>query len=109
MTPELLKMSENTDGIHELLRSARPSPPLPPGFRDAVWRRIDRLAATDEPPPARWLLVLASRLLHPRWALGGLACALVLGASLGFSEGRRIARDTAQARYVAAVAPETIR
>ena len=102
-------MAEHTDGIDELLRSARPSPPLPPGFRDAVWRRIDQTEGTANARPDRWLVVLACRLFQPRWAIGGLACALVLGASLGLYEGRRIARDTVQARYLATVAPATIR
>ena len=75
-------MAEPTDGIDELLRSARPVPPLPPGFRDAVWRRIDvvRLVLTLI---VLMPLTLLSVALVWSW-LGGIAFLLLFGALAGW-------------------------
>lgn len=96
------------DDLSGMLREARPQLELPPRFADAVWRRIRR---TEElPRPTHdWLARLVSRLLCPQWAVAGLTATLVLGATLGTLQGQRSAREMAQTRYLASVAPEIVR
>ncbi len=103
-------MHDNAEkGIQGLLRAARPFRPLPPGFRTAVWRRIDRPEASDDQLAIGWRRMLSDFSWRPRWVLGGVACALIAGASLGISDGRRLAHDTLRQRYVETIAPDAIR
>jgi hypothetical protein len=93
-----------------LLREARVSPALPPRFQESVWRRIEEAEA---PAPAAahatWLEVLAALVLRPRFALA-MAVALIAGGALfGVREGSQIAKQDAQARYLAVVAPNSLR
>ena len=92
-----------------LLRESRESPSLPPHFRDSVWRRIEQ---GEEPDSLRagfaWLDGLAARLLRPGFALACLTAVLVAGALLGVAQGTNLAKQEAQARYLAAVAPNPL-
>ncbi len=93
-----------------LLRASRVAPSLPPRFQEGVWRRIEDPAA-----PAKttggivWLDALAALVLRPRLALATAAVLMVAGALLGVRNGSQMARQDAQARYLAAVAPNSLR
>jgi len=93
-----------------LLRASRVSPELPPRFHEGVWRRIEKAAA-----PAKsnggiaWLDALAALVLRPRLALATAAVLMVAGALLGVRDGNQMAHQDAQARYLAAVAPHSLR
>ena len=89
-----------------LLRESRVSPALPPRFQEGVWRHIEEAEA-----PARatgglgWMNALAALVLRPRLALATAAVLVVAGATFGVHEGSQMAKQDAQARYLAAVAP----
>jgi hypothetical protein len=104
-------MDENMNSIDAklsaLLRESRLSPPLPPRFQENVWRRIEDAAA-----PARaesWLEDLAALILRPKFAFAGAAILLVAGVLLGTQAGSETVRHDAQARYLASVAPDSLR
>ena len=101
--PDDLKLAER-------LREARPSPPLPPRFQEAVWRRIENAQekAIAEISPT-WLDLLAALILRPRFAMVTATILIVAGASLGVYKGVDLARRDAQARYVVSVAPNSLR
>lgn len=96
--------------LGELLRSARPQAELPPGFSNAVWRRIER---ANQPSHGRSLAdsldLLVGWLLRPRFALALAAVMMISGTIAGISNAgvntNRIARD----RYVASVNPPDLR
>lgn len=90
-----------------LLREARISPALPPRFQEAVWRRIESAEA-----PAKsnsWLDALAALVLRPRFAYATAAALVLAGVLLGAHQDAQAARQEAQARYLAAVAPASLR
>ena len=93
-----------------LLRESRVFPSLPPRFQENVWRRIE-----DAEAPARlgesitWLEALVALMLRPRFAYAALAALMLAGVSLGAYSGAQSARHDAEARYVAAVAPNPLR
>jgi len=91
--------------LRALLREARPAPSLPPRFEENVWRRIERAEAAD----ASWLDVVARWLMRPRLALAAVAVVAILGLGLGWQDGYQLARHDAQIRYLAAVAPSSLR
>jgi hypothetical protein len=91
--------------LRALLRESRLAPELPPGFQNAVWRRIERA----DTPAADWLDALASWFLRPRRAFVTAAAMLVLGISLGIAQGAGRANDLAKARYVDSVSPPALR
>jgi hypothetical protein len=96
--------------LSALLRESRPAPDLPPGFPDAVWRRIERAEAPAVVPPAAdWLDHLAAWFLRPGRAFAMAAVLLVLGISLGIAEGATHAKDLARARYLDSVSPPSLR
>ena len=105
-------MNENLNSpedasLRALLREAKPVPALPPRFQQNVWRRIE-----DADAPAKsdsWLDVLAGLILQPRLAIAAAVALILAGAVLGTYAGTHAARQDAQARYVAAVAPTAIR
>jgi hypothetical protein len=92
-----------------LLRASRPAPALPPRFQEGVWRRIEEAEA---PAPSvggiAWLDTLAAFVLRPRLALATAVVLIVAGALLGVREGSQVAKRDAQARYLAAVAPNSL-
>ena len=96
--------------LNALLRESRPAPPLPPRFQEAVWRRIEREEAEASSGfwPA-WLDQFVERLLRPRFALAGVTALLAAGVLVGAAVGIVAAKQAAQERYLAAVAPNQIR
>jgi hypothetical protein len=56
-----------------------------------------------------WLDALAALVLRPRLALATAAVLMVAGALLGVRDGNQMAHQDAQARYLAAVAPHSLR
>ncbi len=100
MKPEDTKLSA-------LLRQSRVSPVVPPRFQENVWRRIE-----NAPAPAKsgsWLDAFAGLLLRPRFAYAAVAALMLAGALLGAHQGAQMAKQDAQARYVAMVAPNPLR
>jgi len=96
--------------LHALLHEARPVPDLPPGFENAVWRRIERAEALAvERRTVNWLDRLAEWFLRPGRALASAAIMIVLGISLGIAEGATHAKDLARERYVDSVSPPSLR
>jgi hypothetical protein len=96
--------------LRALLRESRPAPELPPGFQDAVWRRIERAeVSAARPTAADWLDRLAAWILRPRRALAAAAAMLLLGISLGIAQGASHANDLARQRYVNSVSPPVLR
>jgi hypothetical protein len=98
----------NDAKLSALLRHARATPSLPPRFREGVWRRIEE-SETPAVATHNWLEALASWVLRPRFALAAAVVLIAAGSVLGVSEGRQSARLDAQTRYVASVAPNTLR
>ena len=91
-----------------LLREARTSPALPPRFQENVWRRIED---ADAPAisPVSWLESLVALVLRPRFAYAAVAALMLGGILLGAHSGSQTARLGAEARYVASVAPDSLR
>jgi hypothetical protein len=103
------KENQNPDDVRlgALLRASRPSPSLPPRFQETVWRRIEEAEA-----PAKfdsWLDALAALVLRPRFAFATVSALVLAGAFLGAYNGTQVARQDAQAQYLAAVAPNPLR
>ena len=92
-----------------LLRESRVSPALPPRFQEGVWRRIEEADAPGKSNGIAWLDALAALVLRPRFALATAAVLMVAGALLGVRNGSQMAHQDAQARYLAAVAPNSLR
>ena len=96
--------------LRVLLRESRPEPELPPGFQNAVWRRIERAELpAPAPPAADWLEAFAAWFLRPRRAFATAAVVLLLGLSLGIARGASHATDLAKARYLDSVSPPALR
>jgi hypothetical protein len=100
-------MSPDDTKFCEVLRAARPSPSLPPRFQENVWRRIEEAAAPAK--SGSWLDALAALVLRPRFAYATVATLVLTGVFLGTYQGAQTARQDAQARYVAMVAPNPLR
>ncbi len=90
-----------------LLRASRPSPSLPPRFQEGVWRRIEDAAAPVK--PESWLDALAMLVLRPRFAFATVSALVLAGVLLGTYNGSQVARQEAQAHYLAVVAPNSLR
>src|ERR1035441_5028846 len=90
--------------LRALLRESRPAPDLPPGFQDAVWRRIERTEAPAAARPAAdWLNHLAAWFLRPGRAFATAAVMLVLGLSLGIAQGASRGEGLVKALFFASV------
>lgn len=100
-------MKSNDAELSALLRESRVSSSLPPRFQESVWRRIE--AAESPVKSESWLDALAALVLRPKLAFVTAAILLFAGVSLGTHEGSQTARQDAQARYLAAVAPNSLR
>jgi hypothetical protein len=103
--------AETSDAkLNALLRESRVSPALPPRFQEGVWQRIEEAGAPAKSAGGiTWLDALATWVLRPRRAMATAAMLMVAGALLGALEGNQVARQDAQARYLAAVAPNPLR
>jgi hypothetical protein len=92
--------------VSALLRDTRTAPGLPPRFQEGVWRRIEA-GETAETSFSR-LDAFINRLLRPRFAVAAMAVVIVLGSLVGTHEGKQDVRQTAQARYLASEAPNSL-
>ena len=93
-----------------LLRETRATPSLPPRFQENVWRRIESAEArTVSAGDRNWLDALVGWRLRPRLAIAVVAVLVLTGVGLGWTKGEQLARRDAQARYLAAVAPNSLR
>ncbi len=102
------RSKDNEALLSRLLRDSRLAPPaLPPRFQESVWRRIERSEVADT-PGLGWADWLVERLLRPRLALAGLAALLLASSAAGVLSGVASARQSAQARYLSAVAPSAL-
>ena len=96
--------------LRALLHESRSTPDLPPGFQNAVWRRVERAdISTASPVAAGWLDRLAAWFLRPNRALATAAAMLLLGISLGIAQGASQANDLARQRYLNSVSPPALR
>jgi hypothetical protein len=99
----------NDEKLGALLRKARPTlPSLPPRFQEGVWRRIEE---SEIPATARvsWLEAVMSWALRPKFALTVAVVLVAAGSLVGAREGNRAAHQDAQTRYIASVAPNSLR
>jgi hypothetical protein len=105
------KINSNADEarLGELLREARSAPALPPRFQENVWQRIKTSEMSAPAEGRSWLDVLAGWILRPQAALVTAAALILVGAGLGWAQGEREGRQQAQARYLSAVAPNSLR
>jgi hypothetical protein len=93
-----------------LLRASRATPALPPRFQENVWRRIEDADATVQSGETlTWLEALVALMLRPRFAYATVAVLMLGGILLGAFNGAQTARHDAEARYVASVAPNSLR
>ena len=103
-------INPNEARLGTLLRASRPAPTLPPHFQEGVWRRIEEAAAPVKAPgDLTWLDALVTLVLRPRFTLATVTVLMVAGALLGMREGSQMAKQDAQARYLAVVAPNSLR
>jgi hypothetical protein len=93
--------------FREVLRAARPSPSLPPRFQENVWRRIEEAGAPAK--SGSWLDAFVSLVLRPRFAYATVATLVLAGVLLGTYQGAQNVKQNEQARYLAAVAPNSLR
>lgn len=104
---EPMPSSEETK-LRNLLRDARPAAELPPRFQENVWRRIEQAETSRVADAGNWLGVVAGWLVRPRLAFAVATMLVVVGVGLGLNNGAQQARSEAQARYLAAVAPNAL-
>ena len=110
MKQENINPDPNDAKLGTLLRASRVAPALPPRFQEGVWRRIEEAeCAGHSTGGIAWLDALAALVLRPRFALATATVLIVAGALLGVREGSQMAKQDAQARYLAAVAPHSLR
>lgn len=95
--------------LTSLLRESRVTPPLPPRFQENVWRRIADAEAGKTADSPGWLEAAIAFVLRPRLAFATVAALVVAGALIGVHDGSQLARRDAQARYLASVAPNSLR
>lgn len=96
--------------LSALLRAARPERALPPGFNEAVWRRLERNSGTGfGAGMVDFLDFLAAMFLRPRLAAAGGVAMVLVGIAVGVVQGERLASDLARQQYLAAVSPMTSR
>ena len=100
-------MNPDDTRLSALLRESRVSPALPPRFQENVWRRIE--AKVVPAKAGSWLDALAGLVLRPRFAYATVTALVLAGALLGVHQGAQLAKQDAQARYVAMVAPNPLR
>ena len=95
--------------LTSLLRKSRVAPSLPPRFQESVWRRIADVEAGQSADSPAWLASAIAFVFRPRLAFAAIAALMVAGALIGVHDGSQLARRDAQARYLAVVAPNSLR
>jgi len=100
-------MNPDDAKLGALLRESRVSPSLPPRFQENVWRRIEDAEAPVK--SGSWLDAFAALVLRPRFAYATVAALMVAGVLLGTYRGAQTVKQTEQTRYLAAVAPDSLR
>ena len=95
--------------LRVLLRGARPAPALLPRFEETVWRRIETDEQRSIAGAPTWLAALAGWMLKPKFALALAVIVVLAGFGLGWNDATQHARQNAQSRYLAAVAPNSLR
>ncbi len=104
--------SVNDEDLSRLLQSWRVDTPLPPRFKEGVWRRIER---ENAPSPSLWQQCwevfvgrAAGVLRQPVGAATYLLALLIAGAGMGYWSSARFANHTEEtwrSAYVQAVNP----
>jgi hypothetical protein len=103
-----MKENMNPDTkFSKVLRAARSSPLLPPRFQENVWRLIEEAEAPVK--SGSWLDALAALVLRPRFAYATVASLVLMGVLLGTYQGAQTVKQNEQARYLASVAPDSLR
>ena len=103
------KINSEDARLSALLRESRVTPALPPRFQEGVWRRIEEADAPVKTTGGiAWLDALAALVLRPRLALATVAVLMITGTLFGARDGSQAAHQNAQARYLAAVAPNSL-
>jgi hypothetical protein len=98
----------NDEKLSALLRNARTSPALPPRFREGVWRRIEE-GENRATARVSWLEAMVSWALRPKFALAAAVVLIATGSLVGAHQGNQAAHQDAQTRYIASVAPNSLR
>ena len=101
--------ASDDEKLRNLLRATRPAPTLPPRFEENVWHRIEAGEERSFAGGPGWLTALAGWLLKPKSALAVAALVGLAGIGLGWNSAEHQVRSEAQARYLAAVAPNLLR
>ena len=95
--------------LRALLLESRPTPELPPRFEEGVWARIEKAERAAGGSGQTWIDSLVVWLLRPRLAMAAVAVLCLAGAAFGARSGAQVARHEAEAQYLAAVAPNSLR
>jgi len=111
MKPE--RSNEDREALGRVLRAWRVTSPLPPGFAENVWRRIEQAEPATSPASnlMLWAMVktwLASTLPRPAFAIAYVSVLLIGGLLAGYwrAHVETMSWDKALAsRYVQAVDP----
>jgi hypothetical protein len=101
--------SPEDEELQSLLREVRPAPALPPRFAENVWRRIEAGERNSTSVESGWLQGLAGWLLKPKLALALATVVVLAGVGMGWNVAQHQVQAEAQARYLAAVAPNSLR
>jgi hypothetical protein len=81
---------------------------LPPGFQEGVWRRIGE-SEIQAAAKVTWLDALADWALRPRFALAAAVVLICAGSLIGVRQGNQVVHQDARSRYIASVAPNSLR
>jgi len=105
------KPDERDDALSKVLKEWRVDNSLPPGFQQSVWRKIDQQISTPTSHASiiqsirAWLDGVATR---PRLAASYLAALILVGVSVGWTQGHRDntrAQNELAERYVRSLDP----
>ena len=103
--------NEKLSKLDQLLRSEGSlEAPLPPGFQDGVWRRIE-LAESSDPARSFWETVSSGRerlFARPALSASFILICLVAGLAAGWTQGRQDSvqmKVELERRYVQSVDP----
>ena len=81
------------DALRKVLKEWRTDAALPPGFQEAVWRRIERAEPAPAPTaPSVWIVIahwIGTALPRPALATAYLAVVLAIGVTAGWVQARQ--------------------